>query len=275
MILSFFYAKFDHLLTLIVGMKFSTFFRFLSLIFISALITSCAVTEEIWVEKQGSGRYELTMEMGGMMGFLSMMDTVERDEPLMSEVIDSSFTFASMFEDNDTIDLSILSRPELLDKVKLGMKMDQENEIMDISIIIDFDSFEEADEIMREVAKLQALKEGEESSANPASPESVLGMLDEEGLGISWSKGRLIREQQEMDAEDMKEFGEMEEGEMQMVKSMLNGMDFTTIVHLPGKVKQVSDPEGVIIDKNTVQFTYSLSDIMKSGKYGGFEIKYK
>lgn len=256
-------------------MKISNLLNGLLFILTLSLLTSCAVTEEIWVDKKGSGKYEMTMNMGGMMGFLSMMDTVPSDEPKIKEVIDSSMTLMSLYEDNDSIDLSVLSRPELLDQVLIGMHIDEANEVLDIKVIIDFDSFEHADDIMAEISKLKTATGDKASSDDPTSPESVLGMIDEKGLGITWSKGKIIRKAQTMDNDDLKEFEDMDPGELQMMKSMLGGMEFKSIIHLPGKVKKVSDENGKIINNNSVEFTYDLGDILEAKEYGGFEIRYK
>ncbi len=238
----------------------------------SIIISSCTITEEVWIEKNGSGRYQMQMDLGQMLPMIAMMDTTGGLDDV--ETKDTVIHF-SAFSEADSFDLSEVERPELLEKVSVRIKMNMDNSEMIMSLATDFDYLEQITEIFQQVSKIKNLKK--EKSDNPTSMDNILDLANEDGIGMTWRKGKLSRTEQTMDNDDMKKLGgsEMDEGEMAMMESMFGGMEYKTIVHLPGKIKKVSDPNAVIEGKKTVIFTYDLAEILKKGKYGAFEISYK
>lgn len=241
-------------------------------ILMTLFIASCAITEELWIEKNGSGKYEMLMDMGQVYPMIAMMDTTGSMDDVEAQ---DTTIFFSAFAESDSFDLSALDRPELLEKVSVRIKMDPTESEMMFGMITEFDYLEEIREIYEQVSKIQNLKKAKDE--NPASMENILDLAKEEGVGFSWKKGKLSRTPQTMDDEELKEMGseDMDPEEMAMMKSMFGNMEMKTIVHLPGKVKKVSDPNAKIVDKKTVIFTYDLFEIMEKGEYGAFEITYK
>ena len=88
-----------------------------------------------------------------------------------------------------------------------------------------------------------------------------------------WKKGQLTRKDVALNLDDMK----MEdESQKEMAKSMLDGMKYTIIFNLPGKVQKSMNKEAKISsNKKTVTLACNLLDVMDKKVSLGNEVKYK
>ena len=214
-------------------------FNFLLLVATVLTMASCfEITEEVTVNKDGSGNYISTIDatkLSEQMQMLAAFDTTGEMVPKLKYSLDSTFseTFKKYASIKGVSKVVIDSSKPYVYKVSLDYK--------DVSVL-------------NEVVNLD--KKGE----------------DRQNL-YSWKKGQLSRKDFALNLDDMK----MEdESQKEMAKSMLEGMKYTIIMNLPGKVKNSNNKEAIISsDKKTVTLACSLLDVMDKKVNLGNEVTYK
>ena len=89
----------------------------------------------------------------------------------------------------------------------------------------------------------------------------------------AWKKGQLTRKDFALNLDDMK----MEdESQKEMAKSMLEGMKYTIILNLPGKVKNSTNKQAKISDdQKTVTLVCNLLDVIDKKVDLGNDVTYK
>ncbi len=190
-------------------------------------MTACFdITEEITVNKDGSGTYVSVTDaskLSEQLQMLAAMDTTGQLIPKMKFTLDSSFNVN--FKQYATL------------KGVSKVKVDTSKEYV-YKVTLDF-------------ADINALN----SVINVDKKEAAQKNL------YTWSKGKLTRKDSgiggmgEMDMED--------EQQKEMAKSMLKDMKYSIIYHLPKKVSSVTNKVAKISDdKKTVTLECSLLDIM-------------
>ena len=190
-------------------------------------MTACFdITEEITVNKNGSGTYVSVTDaskLSEQLQMLAAMDTTGQLIPKMKFTLDSSFN--ENFKKYATL------------KGVSNMKVDTSKEYV-YKVTLDF-------------ADIDALN----SVINVDKKEATQKNL------YSWSKGKLTRKDSgiggmgEMDMED--------EQQKEMAKSMLKDMKYKIIYHLPKKVSGIANKDAKLSDdKKTVTLECSLLDIM-------------
>lgn len=205
------------------------------------------------------------------------------------EKMDTIMDFATIMPDSIK---EKLTDPEALSIMQMHLKVDSEQEIGMMKMVIDYSSKEELENFYT------ALKEMDPKDEN-ANPNNMMQ------LGDTKEKMEQMFEQHSVDmanqvirierADPLKELKE-DEGflvemqpmidslqylpedsfERQMIESLIPG-ELKTVVHAPGNILFTSDPSA-IIDGNTVTFTQNVLNALKEGKEvptGDIIIKFK
>jgi len=239
-------------------------------LFCLLFITSCAITEEIWFEKNGSGRFEMNMDMSSMMTIMAMMDTTGNG--LGEEEMDSTINFADAIIE-DGIDVSGIENAELLDKLTMDLKMSEISQEMVIQMNIDFDHLDDIQKTIEVFEQVKALRDSTSTTAsNPL--EKATSYFGQGGLGFQFEKGILTRESQDIE-DTMGDDEEMSPEDISEMSAMFGEMKYSTIIHLPGKVKSISIDDGIRVDDKTIRFDYDIMKLMKMKEMPGYTIKFK
>ena len=128
-------------------------FKLLTVLATFFTLTSCTFTEEITFEKNGSGKYDLQMDMGGMMDMMgAMQDSTSTGLP---EKMDTIMYMKDLLEANSEsiqhLDASDKAAYDELKDMKIHMKMDTETSEFKIDFLLDFKSITELDNILEKV----------------------------------------------------------------------------------------------------------------------------
>jgi len=144
-------------------MKNLSHFRHFLFFFVLLSIFSCSPEKtEIWYEKNGAGKIEVTLDMGEMAsmatGMMQSMDEEGGDKPpkdpwAKEENIDSTMNFYTMIPDSVK---GTLSNPELLKRFNLNMKVDTKKEYAKMKMMVDYDSADQLEEIMKTLKEAQS-----------------------------------------------------------------------------------------------------------------------
>ncbi len=215
-------------------------FRYLLLaVALTTALSSCfEITEEVTVNKDGSGTYTSIMDatkLSEQMQMLAAFDTTGEMTTKLKYSLDS--TFAETFK--------------------------KYSSVKGISKVIADTTKPYFYKVTMNFVDVNALNAAVNLDKQDAGMKNLYG----------WQKGQLTRKDFALNLDDMK----MEdESQKEMAKSMLEGMKYTIIMNLPGKVKSSSNKGAKISsDQKTVTLACSLLEVMDKKVSLGNDVTYK
>ncbi len=230
--------------------------------------TSCLdIVEEMHLNKDGSGRYELVFDMSSIMsgGMLEMLKGMAGDSESSGEnILDGPLEMDTVIymKDAPASVREKLDRPDFLNKVSMFIQMSEEKEVMITRMVLDFDSMDDIDYFYKNLDKLG---EGNDQLGDVFGGNSFLPISDK----LFKLKGKLLERL------PVKNNGQtLNEEEMDMVKMMLASAKYTTKYHFPGKVKS-STIANAKIDGKTLIKEVDLLDVMEGKANMAGKIKFK
>ena len=267
---------------------------FLIAILVSGLLASCIdMTEELFLTKKGSGKYTITMDLSGIMDMANLAEMFgEENAPgEMSEPSDETAPkedreegFGGLFGEGEGEDMTMdtlinfyddikadqkqnLSNPEILKKGFMQIKMNEAEKVALMSFIVEFDKLSDINEFFNVLAETNS----EEEKESLGGLGSMIGMSN--GFGdkdlFSLSKRVLTRTGT---PEQYSELLNGEDGEF--AKMMFKGAKYTTIYHLPGRVKNTTIPNAVVKGK-TITIENDFLDIIEEKVALDGQVKFK
>lgn len=242
---------------------------------ISIMATGCiSIIEELTLNKDGSGVFSYTIDMGALME-MGVMDQARAmsDEDLGDEAMEIDTIIDAYAMLKETEQLEEMDQPKFWKKVKMVTKFSESEKVGKISFVLDFDEIDEVDYFMKNMSKLLESDE----TAGMLSSMGLTGSTDAGSpfsLKKSLCKRVLSRELQEANSTLTDAMEEEEGGEM--MKMMLGGAEYITIYNLPGKVKKVSNDNATISDNGkTVTVKANLLEQMEGKADLSTTIEYK
>ncbi|MEL6836904.1 MAG: hypothetical protein AAFY48_14395 [Bacteroidota bacterium] len=235
------------------------YLSYLTCLALALLTTGCfEMLEDLYVNADGSGKYQITIDMSGMfsdpfMGEM-MKQGLQEETGGESLEIDSLLTFTDLSDGELPPSLTDKDR-DILNRTELRMQMSESEEIGKFTISFPFASFDELNEFNKTLAKMN--EEGGQGGGMSGLMSGSTGFTGNESL---WDlSGRtLTRKVITSDpAELMEEMGGEEM--MDMVKMMMADATFTSTYHLPGRVKKCTIPNAEVDGKN-VSVSYNFLD---------------
>lgn len=206
---------------------------------------------------------------GGMMRSLlqGMMESEEDSDSLkiadlnLDEQLEMDTTF--LFINSPDSIRQQFKDPSLLDRMRMQANISETNETMFFTFELDFKDISEIEDFY---ANLSALQEDNAVGANMLGKSSMLPLG--QGKLFQLKKRNLER----LPTKQMSAAFTDEEEEFAQL--MFAGASYTTIYHLPGKVKKATHP-AAIIEGNTVTIAVPMLDIMNQKADLGGTIKFK
>jgi len=240
---------------------------------------------EIWVNKDESGKMEMTFDMGEMADMaMGMMDEdKEGDGSKKSmwdkeEKMDTTMNFYDQMPDSLK---NTIENAHLLKQMNLNMSVDSKKKMAKMTMSISYKNMDE----LAELLKVMSESKGEQGGmAAMMGGDDMNKMFVDYKVDYKHGVYRMppmdVMSEIENDPEMSKMFGSLDslaladpEG-MEFFEMMFGGSSKTKI-HLPGKVQFTNDMNAKI-DGNTVIFEDNILEIMKSGKKPGERlIKFK
>jgi hypothetical protein len=226
--------------------------------------------EDIYLNSDGSGKYQITMDMSGMF-----------DDPFMGEMMKNSMmeqTGSDELEIDSLISFSELSPGglpptltdndrELIGRTEIRMRMSDKEKIGTIVFSFPFNNMDELNSFQEAFGRIQ--EEGGQGGMG-----SLLGSGMTNGAKTNWSlSGRTLNRDVDT-AAAAEELEEMDDETMEMMKMFMAESTFTTVYHLPGKVKKCTIP-GAAVEGKTVTLSYNMLDAMEEQPETGGTIKFK
>lgn len=245
--------------------------RFLLLLVTSSLffLTGCLeVLEDVYLNADGSGKYQITMDMSELFSdpmLKSIIDEqakkeagADADEPLEMDSI-------MYFRDAPGFEKLSASEQTLIRGVNLEMSASESKEKMVITMNFPFTRLDELTKMGEVIQKLDVEKDGN-------GPGGMMGngMFGTQGAQFALNKRVLTR----LPMPDPAELLGQDEENLAMMKMFFQGATYTTVYHLPGKVKKTDIPNASV-DGKTVTVENSFLDIIEGKANLAGDIKFK
>ncbi len=212
-----------------------------ALLFAASVFTMTAcfdITEDVTVNKDGSGTYVSTTDatkLSEQLSMLAAMDTTGMLIPKLKYSLDSSFSanFAKYATIKGISNMKVDTSKAYLYKVTLNFA-----NVDALNGVINVDKKDDAQKNL-----------------------------------YAWAKGKLTRKDSGIGG--MGEMGMEDEQQKEMAKSMLKDMKYTIIYRFPSKVSGMTNKEAKLsADKKTVTLECSLLDVVDKKLSLGNEVKY-
>jgi len=250
-------------------------------------LASCGeINEEMWLNKDGSGKVEYQFDVGESLPMIMMMvqagaqqqlsemkggeDTQDKMneimEKLSSEKLDTSFNFFEFVSDSVK---NVTDNPEQFKKMNLFVDLDSEANVALVKMAIDFNDFKEIDQMLNKFAKAFA-------SGSPELANMGIGDMAE---SFSFDDSNYFTKkefkQRRMSSGGGGLDGMMNEGEGdQMIEMMFGNTKYSKTIHFPHKIKSVSGADANI-DGNTIRIERDFMEMMKEDQSKELEVVFK
>ena len=248
-------------------MKNRIFHRAFVIILASICFVSCQITENIYLQEDGSGKISYDVDASELM---SMMGD-KLGEAGMGDRVDSTMTFKQLFaEKKDSIaqlPKAEQDRLKKLEDLSINMKINSAEKIFKMSLLGDFKKPADLQDMSEAMKSLQALDKKTPDASNPLS-----GMMQSSGnTDLKYSfDGKVFKRNLKIIDPKLQQQTQDSTG---MMKMMFAGSQYIMKYHFPKKVKSVSNPNALYSeDRKTVTIPFSLIDYMESPEKMSFEV---
>jgi len=248
--------------------------------------TSCInILEEMFLNKDGSGKYAMTIDMSALMdastremlkSFGEQEEGADNTEEPEDNEPPMEVDTMMLFKDMPAEMRGELSRPDFYDKVFMKMEASESNEVMKITFGLNFDNADDIDYFLKNIDKLMASQGDNEDNplgAMGGGGGGLMGdMLPSAGKDyrlFDISKKLFKRYKAPAPEENLEE-----DETMAMMKMFMAGAEYKTVYHFPGKVKSATNPNAKV-DGKTVTITGDLLDMMEGKADLSTEVKFK
>lgn len=216
---------------------------------VCVLFTSCQITENVYVNEDGSGKLSFDIDASGLMAMAGDKMGGEKD-------VDSTFTFKDLFDaKRDSISklpADEQARLKKLENVSVNMKMKAADKQFLISMFMDF---KKADELMDMMQAMNTVKP-QQPGAGEDNPLSSIGNGNATDLkfsfdGTSFKRNVVVKDKAALAAK---------KDTTGMTAMMFAGSNYTLKYHFPRKVKSVSNKAAMFSDDRkvvTIQYPFT------------------
>ncbi|QCX39701.1 hypothetical protein FF125_15080 [Aureibaculum algae] len=230
------------------------------------LLTSCAFTEEIHINNDGSGTYNFKIDMSEMMQ--EMQDMGTKDSTAASKSIDTTFNFKDILDEKKD-SIAQLSKEEqaaikAIADMNLHLQVDDEKGKM----LMDFGlNFKDVSEIKNMEEKLTKAMSVNKNKGNAP-------LMNKSNVTFSLNGNNFVRKTipKKLTTEEENEVDKS----IQQSGSFLDGSMYKLIYHFEKKIKSVSHKKASISnDGKTLTIEVPMDSLVKNPKLLDFTLKLK
>ena len=224
-------------------------------------LTSCQITEKIYLEESGAGKYNIEIDMSGMMQSLGGLNDKEIDSTYVAK--DSIINFADMLiEHKDSIAKLPKEKQEQLKKMKdvqMIIHEDKSKNELSISIVGKFKNAEELNNLQNILNTTQSDK------------KQIPSKYD---VKYAYSKNKFSRKsfKKDLSKEELEKYDESMKG----FNMFLSGTTYKLEYHFPKTIKKTSLKDVKFSDdKKTLYIEKSISEWLTDPTVFDFDVKLK
>ena len=240
---------------------------------LALMFTSCQFSENIYINEDGSGTMEFSMDASEMMEMVGQMGSGESTKG-MDKAMDSTIVFKDFIEENrDSISkLSLEEQQKIkaLEDFKMHMVMDPESKKMVFDLSTNFkdaNNLQDMFKAMNSVSNLQGTGGAQQNT--PSSPFSSVG--DGGSTDVQYSYvGNVFKRSSKVIDEELHKQSVDSLGQSEM---MFGASKYKINYHFPRAVKSFSK-EGAMYseDRKTVTYEVGFMDMLKDPDLLDFEV---
>ena len=237
-------------------------FKFLLVLVVTLILTSCNFTENLDVKDDGTGTFALEIDGSGLMAMAGDKLTESLSQKNDAKVIDSVFSFKEIFEaKKDSISKLSTEQQAALKKMEnfmMHIKMNAEKQQFLFSMDTPFKNVADLQNMMDGFKTLKDLK-GKSDSEGTSNPlENSMdnnAKIDFAYTGKTFSRKAII---------DKEALAKIKNDSLGMTKMIFASSKYTLKYHFPKAVKTVSNPDALFsADRKTVTVEYPFIDYME------------
>ncbi|KIO52808.1 hypothetical protein [Flavobacterium hibernum] len=247
-------------------------YKLLSFLFLIATLTSCTLTENIYISDNGTGKFSIDMDGSSLMAMAGDQLGDQMGDDLKKNV-DSTFTFKQLFEEKkDSIaKLSPEAQKELkkLENFVVNTKMNAEKKVFLMTLSTDFKNVNELQDALQALSTLQKL----ESNGNPSAPFS--GGLGDNNSELSYTyDGKKFTRKAVIDKQKLA--AKAKDSSADMSKMIFASSNYIIKYHFPKRIKKVSNPSALFSeDRKSITIQYPFTDYMENPDKLNFEVEFE
>ncbi len=256
------------------------------LVAITLFFTSCFdIEEKIQINKDNSGAYMVSIDMGNILKMTSQMAGNQKDSSKVPEKKDSTIYLKSFV---DTATNLSAEEKRLMRNGSLRMKVDEANNEMKLILNFPFVNFADLSRIresyvatLNKIGALQKIgKNGNEENGEEEMPKTLgpgnntLNPLHDT-YTFSAVPGKITNKFTNKELFDKKISADSSLQMMQQMSAIMGDFNYKTIIIIPRAAKKFAGNEAQIsADKKTITFHTSLTDLLNRPAAGEFELEY-
>jgi len=233
-------------------------------------LTSCQFKEEITFNKNGSGEYRLSVDMGHFMNMVKEMgeeqDSLQKSKK--PEIQDTLYKLSDMInKDTDEWKRLTDEEKELIKEMKdvsVKIHMNEQKGEMEMAYIYPFKKVSDLKGIMKKIRKLENNKKDKDGTLTEMDKS-----MPKTEVTYKFNKHRFKREVKLLEPLKKAKKEESQKDEM------LNVMRYKLVYHFPYQIKSVSYKDALLsADRKTLIIEIPLSQISKNPKITEFEVEF-
>nr|WP_315143992.1 hypothetical protein [uncultured Flavobacterium sp.] len=234
------------------------------------LLTSCTVTENIYVEADGSGKFNVDLDGS------SLMAMMPKDSLKNEKSIDSTFTFKQLLADNkDSIAKLPISEQQQLKKLEnfnMRMQMNQEQKQFLFSLQTNFKNVSELQDAMVAINAMSSLQNKVNKTNEFGAGVPADGFANNNAV-VSYSfKGNKFKRTAALNT-SKKVVPNEETAEMN--KMIFASSNYIVKYHFAKPVKKVSNTAAMFSeDRKTITIQYPFSEYMDAPEKMNIEVEF-
>lgn len=245
--------------------------RFLLLLVTASLffLTGCLeVLEDVYLNADGSGKYQVTMDMSELFSdpmLKGIIDEAAKEEANKADDEPLEMDSVMYFRDAPEFDQLSTADQALIKDVSIKMNASESKGEMIMKMEFPFKNLDD-------FAKMGAVMEKLDLGKDDNGAAGMLGgnMFGTKGAQFVLNKRVLSR----MPLPDASEILGDDKENLAMMKMFFQGATYTTVYHLPGKVKKTDIPNATV-DGKTVIVENNFLDILEGKAKVAGDIKFK
>ncbi len=257
----------------------------LTTIFLFLLLGCYEVNEEVVINSNGSGTYQMKMDMGGLLEMIQMMaseDELKKEE--LNRAIDTTILFKDVLDSANNL---TAQEKALMKNGKMRLQMDMKEKVFKADMDFLFKNYSELQELMLGPASSAGMTKALENIFNPNAPSRTdttsAGITDRavdpgiDQIGQIYdiiAKDGLISKK--INPEKLKQL--MERPELAQLKEFKNSgleINYSTSIKLPRPVKKVDNINLKLSDdKKTISIKYNLMEMLDNPEKYSWSISF-
>lgn len=237
---------------------------------VTLLLTSCTVTENIFVEADGSGNFNVDLDGS------SLMAMMPKDSLKNEKSMDSTFTFKQLLADNkDSIAKLPISEQQQLKKLenfKMRMQMNQEQKQFLFSLQTNFKSVSELQDAMVAINAMSSLQNKTNKATEFGSAIPSEGLANNNStLSYSFKGNKFTR----IAVLNKEKKAALNEEAAEMNKMIFASSNYIVKYHFAKPVKKVSNAAALFSeDRKTITIQYPFSEYMDAPEKMNIEVEF-